>query len=827
MSAELPPPRQLGARPDRPATSTTQLASAAPPAGAVLRQGQRDPRPRRRRASWPAWPRSRARWSAAPRWSATAPRSSRTPARASASRRTPSRSTRSLAARPPEALAAQRPQRRAARPARRGRRASTRSTAPSCARSSPSSTHLTRLLGGDGEDGGYRPPGEPGANARHPRPRRPPAPRRALDLAGLDHVDPVLQRTATRALRGAAGAAGRARRHRAQHRQRETQGYSRQEAVFSAPRRRYRAVRRARRTAPAPSSARASTSSATAACATTSSTCSSAPRAWRSASSRRRPSGLDAASRTCSPSRATPASASCSQVLELLGRRWPTTRRAPPRQAAVRRRSARPSPTASTTLDSRPRPACSARPPAQYADAPRPATAPCKPMADEIAQLNVAIKQATAARRAAQRPARPPRPAARQAVASRPGLGRPTTSATAPHPASASAAPRTPLVDARPPSTCRRRDARPAPGGQLGGLQDRRRPGGTIAGYRPTSTAIAASLDTSVNAVYGRRRSSPAPTPRRSRSPRPSVDRQRRRRRCGRRRQRVAARRRRAARRHGRPALRRLRAPASAPTQADGHRTGDHRQRSSTRHRRAAPVRHRRLDGRGDDQHGPLPARLPGRRARHVDHGRDARHPHQPHRHGSGCSHARHQEHDRRPTCWPTSSARDADGRARRSRSPRGKRITQPSDDAARHPATPSRLPRRARGLAQYSATTRRGATAGSGHRRALQHINDVIQRARELTVQGANGTTEPRERKAIAAEIDQLINAAKDAAERHVPGRHVRLLGHRQTTKPRRTAPPRPTTPPMATPSPSCGTLGPGVSVRSTPPGSVLGGPC
>ena len=89
---------------------------------------------------------------------------------------------------------------------------------------------------------------------------------------------------------------------------------------------------------------------------------------------------------------------------------------------------------------------------------------------------------------------------------------------------------------------------------------------------------------------------------------------------------------------------------AARPTQlyaASSARIGaDVQRRQARRDERAAslterdrgppPERLRRLDGRGDDEHHPLPARLPGLGASDDDDRRDARHADQPHREGLG-----------------------------------------------------------------------------------------------------------------------------------------------------------------------------------------------
>lgn len=55
-----------------------------------------------------------------------------------------------------------------------------------------------------------------------------------------------------------------------------------------------------------------------------------------------------------------------------------------------------------------------------------------------------------------------------------------------------------------------------------------------------------------------------------------------------------------------------------------------------------------------------------------------------------------------------------------------------------------------------------------------LQRMVDIIQRVRELTLQGANGTTGPEQLTQIALEIDQLLEASVVAANQKVSGRSL-----------------------------------------------------
>jgi flagellar hook-associated protein 3 FlgL len=66
----------------------------------------------------------------------------------------------------------------------------------------------------------------------------------------------------------------------------------------------------------------------------------------------------------------------------------------------------------------------------------------------------------------------------------------------------------------------------------------------------------------------------------------------------------------------------------------------------------------------------------------------------------------------------------------------------------------------------------------------ALAQLTEVAQRARELTVQAANGSASPLDRAAIGKEIEQLIGMAKSAANATYAGRHV-LSGSATDTAP------------------------------------------
>jgi len=92
-----------------------------------------------------------------------------------------------------------------------------------------------------------------------------------------------------------------------------------------------------------------------------------------------------------------------------------------------------------------------------------------------------------------------------------------------------------------------------------------------------------------------------------------------------------------------------------------------------------------------------------------------------------------------------------------------GRRVNQPSDD----PLAAGQERLRTSDLAGIQASQASVATATSwltASETGLSSINDVLARARELALQGANGSTDQNGRNSIATEIDQLIKSTKDA---------------------------------------------------------------
>ncbi len=97
-----------------------------------------------------------------------------------------------------------------------------------------------------------------------------------------------------------------------------------------------------------------------------------------------------------------------------------------------------------------------------------------------------------------------------------------------------------------------------------------------------------------------------------------------------------------------------------------------------------------------------------------------------------------------------------------------GRRIIQASDDAlGAHDAL--RLRGALDGIAKNEGSVSDATAWVSATDTALSTFTDIVHRARELTLQGANGASSPAARVTIAKEIGQLIEAAKDAGNAKV----------------------------------------------------------
>jgi flagellar hook-associated protein 3 FlgL len=112
-----------------------------------------------------------------------------------------------------------------------------------------------------------------------------------------------------------------------------------------------------------------------------------------------------------------------------------------------------------------------------------------------------------------------------------------------------------------------------------------------------------------------------------------------------------------------------------------------------------------------------------------------------------------------------------------------GKEITKPSDD----PFGTTRAVTGRRDLEEIQQLQKNVDDALSWQgvtEVALSRITDVVQRARELLVQGASDSNAASERASIAKEIDQLIDTVKTEANGSYAGRYI-FAGSATTTRP------------------------------------------
>ena len=112
-----------------------------------------------------------------------------------------------------------------------------------------------------------------------------------------------------------------------------------------------------------------------------------------------------------------------------------------------------------------------------------------------------------------------------------------------------------------------------------------------------------------------------------------------------------------------------------------------------------------------------------------------------------------------------------------------GKELLRPSDDPF---ATGRAVTLRGEleGIRQQRDNVNDGLSWANVSDSALAKVGDVGQRARELLIQGASDSSSPSARAAIAAEIDQLIEAVKSEASANYGGRYV-FSGTATTTRP------------------------------------------
>jgi flagellar hook-associated protein 3 FlgL len=116
-----------------------------------------------------------------------------------------------------------------------------------------------------------------------------------------------------------------------------------------------------------------------------------------------------------------------------------------------------------------------------------------------------------------------------------------------------------------------------------------------------------------------------------------------------------------------------------------------------------------------------------------------------------------------------------------------GKELTRPSDDPF---AVGQALGLRTElaGLDQYRSNTAEAQAWTGASDTALGLLTDLAHRGRELLLRGGTGTASANERKIVADEIDQLINAAKEDANASQAGRSL-FAGTATNVKPYDTA--------------------------------------
>ncbi|WP_040209379.1 flagellar hook-associated protein FlgL [Neobacillus jeddahensis] len=102
-----------------------------------------------------------------------------------------------------------------------------------------------------------------------------------------------------------------------------------------------------------------------------------------------------------------------------------------------------------------------------------------------------------------------------------------------------------------------------------------------------------------------------------------------------------------------------------------------------------------------------------------------------------------------------------------------GKKVNKPSDDpvsAVRGMFYRSSLNE----IDQYKRNADDGLSWMESTDSALDEVTSVLQRVRELTVQGQNGTNNPEDRTAIAEEIKQLSNHLGEIANTQIAGKYI-----------------------------------------------------
>lgn len=102
-----------------------------------------------------------------------------------------------------------------------------------------------------------------------------------------------------------------------------------------------------------------------------------------------------------------------------------------------------------------------------------------------------------------------------------------------------------------------------------------------------------------------------------------------------------------------------------------------------------------------------------------------------------------------------------------------GKKITKPSDDpvvAMKGMYYRSNLSE----VEQYKRNLSESYLWMENSEAGVEHVNEALQRVRELTVQGSNGTLSETDKEAIAKEIEQIKKDIMTVANTQVAGRYI-----------------------------------------------------
>ncbi len=116
------------------------------------------------------------------------------------------------------------------------------------------------------------------------------------------------------------------------------------------------------------------------------------------------------------------------------------------------------------------------------------------------------------------------------------------------------------------------------------------------------------------------------------------------------------------------------------------------------------------------------------------------------------------------------------------SRASSNKQIERPSDDPF-NAGRAVQLRGSLAGIQQYQRNIEDAQGWQEVSEQAMMTVTDVAQQARDLLVQGGSTTTDAASRAAIAAEVDELIAAAKQAGNANFDGRY--LFGGTRTDQP------------------------------------------